>query len=327
MGTRINVQQGSPDWLVWREGKKTASQAPIAMKCAPSYWATRSWDDLRAVQAGINPPVSPRLQQIFDLGHAGEKVARAILEKKYCSTFQPACFQEGSYAASLDGIGPVWDVKHNANIPAWIEIKTITRSDSVLVRHIMANKHEAEYRNRVPPYIWWQLVHQEFCLSGSGYPEDRKCVLAVYGDMVYDGLLCVEIPRHALQADVKHLISQWERFDEGADHGWDKARFSQAAMRWRKCRASYDNAREELAKAQKDLLEMMNVGESITGAGIKVNWRETIGAVKWQNLARSLWAEAVAAGIRNDELDELANRFRAEDKKGWVVEQENNPPN
>ena len=50
----VPIEQNTPEWLDWRKGKATASQAAIIMGAAPNYWKVRTWEDLALEHAGLS---------------------------------------------------------------------------------------------------------------------------------------------------------------------------------------------------------------------------------------------------------------------------------
>lgn len=100
----INLQQGSQEWLDWRQGVFTASDAP-AMMGVSKY---KSRDELIKEKAtGKTRPVTPELQAIFDEGHQTEDLARPIIEAEIGESLYNVVAVADDLphiAASFDGI-------------------------------------------------------------------------------------------------------------------------------------------------------------------------------------------------------------------------------
>lgn len=99
----IDVEQGSPEWLVYRRSKKMASEAAALMGCAP--WFPRTAYELFEVKSGRREVrVTPAMARGVEL----EARARALYEVERGDLMVPYVVEgEEDCAASLDGLS--WD--------------------------------------------------------------------------------------------------------------------------------------------------------------------------------------------------------------------------
>ena len=145
----VPLEQNSDQWQEWRASVRSASDAPVIMGAAPSYWQKRTWDDLR------NPPereVSEFTRRLWDMGHRRE----AWYREAHGLPIEPACVQRGDYAASLDGF-------FEGLGDSWWEIKSVRSGSSRMWTRFPVGMHYSEVREHMLaelPHVWWQLVHQ-----------------------------------------------------------------------------------------------------------------------------------------------------------------------
>lgn len=129
--------QGTPEWLEWRAGKFTASDAPAAMGASP--YKTRQ-ELVRELATGIRKDNSDK-QWLFDRGHEAEALGRPIAEQIIGEELYPCCVEDDDYAASLDGLTMdekiIWECK------LWSEEKAARVREGA-----------------IPDQDYWQCVHQ-----------------------------------------------------------------------------------------------------------------------------------------------------------------------
>lgn len=184
------IEQGTDEWLRWRKNKQTASDACVVMNCAPAYRKIKTPADLRESKHPdyAEPPVSDFTQRMFDMGHLRETQVRDYIGSEGMGYYIPICLESVRFnagdagdmglAASYDGvINCVGDDFYDQ--PIWLEVKTTGYGErSSIWKHIKANLNNPIARERVPPHIWWQLVHQAVVLQ----PQSGCMSLVVYLD-------------------------------------------------------------------------------------------------------------------------------------------------
>tara|TARA_R110001592_G_scaffold176496_2_gene416049 strand:- start:3394 stop:4329 length:936 start_codon:yes stop_codon:yes gene_type:complete len=158
---RIDIEQGTPEWLEWRKGFKTGSNAPKALGDSP-YQSRHAY--MTELLNGTSKPIHKKTAEIFQKGHDAEAAARPIVEQILSQTegrpitLAPACCEmeesdwpkeiprpmreslEGKMAASLDGL---------------------SQDGTIIFEHKLWNSklNEAIDEGELPNHIVWQLEH------------------------------------------------------------------------------------------------------------------------------------------------------------------------
>lgn len=283
-----DLVQGSKEWLEWRLKHLQASEAAIIMSCAPAYWESRTWNDLRAEKAGMGVEPSEFAKKLFASGHEAEETCRKELEEYFMCEFSPLCGETkiGSYGASFDG----WNEVPSHRI-AWIEVKHPTRADSKLFTDIAMCGSDATRRltiRKEHPHIFWQLVHQARVASDNWNQKKIKASFALLVIWRSPGVrLFVEFPVEDLLAEWPKLEERWESFSRGEPQGRADEEWKLAAERWIKSSKILAAAKKEEADAKKALIELVPEGEKEQeGCGVKVLSYVRDGRVDWEKMAR-----------------------------------------
>lgn len=135
---QVSLDQGSPEWLRWRETGIGASEAAAIMGVSPWDTAYSLWE----VKTGRKPPkpMNPAMQR----GKEMEEVARQAYEAETGELVTPMCAEHGAYSwmkSSLDGITFSGDIT--------LEIKCPGQKD-----------HALALNGIVPPKYFPQVQHQ-----------------------------------------------------------------------------------------------------------------------------------------------------------------------
>lgn len=98
----LDLPQGSPEWLAERRRWATASELPAIMRIKGAYGNRAKL--LESKRTGVDKPVSPTTQAIFDRGHAVEVELRAWCEAKLGMRFEPVVMldEKAGILASID---------------------------------------------------------------------------------------------------------------------------------------------------------------------------------------------------------------------------------
>ncbi len=103
---RVDLEQRSPEWLAWREGKITATMAGVIVGNSVSKQTPLSlWEELTGRKEATPP--NEFLQRIMDRGSALEPEARDRYVWMSGNSVKDCCVQHDEHdwaAASLDGI-------------------------------------------------------------------------------------------------------------------------------------------------------------------------------------------------------------------------------
>lgn len=134
---KINIQQGSPEWLAWRKTKVTATDAAIIMGLNPFKTPYKLWQQ----KLGLIPP--DKITDKMLEGQELEPEARKFYSFISC-TIEPLVVINNDFpwqAASLDGI-------------------TIEEGREEFLVEIKCGKHAYEVAPEVPSYYYTQIQHQ-----------------------------------------------------------------------------------------------------------------------------------------------------------------------
>lgn len=103
--TRLNLEQGTPEWLEARRSKVTASKIPAILGLPDAYGTPLT--TFEEMVNGTVEQISSFKQRLFDKGHQTEAVLREFFDGQQGSKFKPAVILSTEYPdllASLDGI-------------------------------------------------------------------------------------------------------------------------------------------------------------------------------------------------------------------------------
>lgn len=103
---RLNLIQGSPEWIAHRARHFNASDAPAMLGCSP--YKTRA--QLLAELHGAVTEVDAATQRRFDEGHRFEALARPLAEEIIGEDLAPVVGTSGELSASFDGLTMMGDV-------------------------------------------------------------------------------------------------------------------------------------------------------------------------------------------------------------------------
>lgn len=249
---RIDLEQGSQEWLDWRRGKRMASETAAVMGVSPY----QSPSQIRAAKQGRDKTfVTAAMQR----GHDEEPRARAAYEEASGILYQPGVFENGDYGASADGITMEGD--------QLLEIKTPAKGkDSERWREV-----ESGF---ISDYDLAQVQHQ-MMVTGAA-----DCVF-----MVWDGedYVSIVVPRD--EAYFERIREAWDAFwptiEERDDDLW-----AEAAEGYRIAKAEADRAAKILEAAKSRLIEL-TAGNYSGGCGVSVTKVERKGSVDWKAVQKN----------------------------------------
>lgn len=176
-----NVVQGSPEWKALRAKHLTASEAPVMM--GASYHKTRD-ELLTEKKTGMEPEVSPALQDVYNRGHAAEAAIRPYIESVIGEDLFPATGTRGELLASFDGI----------------TFDELTVFEHKLWNEGLATSIEA---GDLRPHYYWQL-EQQLLVSGA------EKVIFVCSDGTPEN--CVWMEYTAVPGRSEELLKGWKQF-------------------------------------------------------------------------------------------------------------------
>lgn len=100
---RVQFEQGSNDWLKWRQGLLTATDAPMLLGVSPYATPYKGWQR----KLGLIP--EQQETEPMRRGKRDEPIAREWFIKEYGIEMEPCCVESDEFnfiGASLDGLSP-----------------------------------------------------------------------------------------------------------------------------------------------------------------------------------------------------------------------------
>lgn len=164
---KIELEQGSPEWLQWRKGLLTATDAPMLMGVSPYVTPYKGWQR----KVGLADEQSTTAAMLR--GREDEPIARREFIEEYGINMTPCCIESDKYnfcGASLDGISDcgqyILEVKSNGD-------------------HYHNNLDKG-----IPDFHMMQMQHQLLCTDSTAsmgfyvsYNKGKKIIKEVYPDL------------------------------------------------------------------------------------------------------------------------------------------------
>lgn len=154
---RVDFQQGSPEWLLWRQGGLGGSDAASILNVAPVYWQNANRAALLAYKAshhgrGYERKTDKNKSAAMMRGTLMEPIARQAYRERTGNDVEPDCGIHDVHdflRASFDGLNKAGDLV--------VEIKCVNSDD-----------HAQALAGLVPSHYWPQVQH---LLLVSGAPR------------------------------------------------------------------------------------------------------------------------------------------------------------
>ena len=299
----VDIEQNTPPWYDWRRFKCSASDAPILMNAAPSYWETRTWAELRArlhAEAAGEPVPAPKifLDRAYGAGHAAEEAARAWFNDRQGIRATPRCASrdvDGGIvlAASFDAIETAYRVH--------AEIKTATSPKSK-INNLVGDP--AALQDDAFAYVRWQLVHHAAVLADDAANYGFHVVVAGVspaGKRVHGA---VAVDPCTLLDDVPPLVDRWTRFLAGHDQERLDDAWREAAGEWLAADDAVKAAQKRQREAKARLLALVAADDDPLhlqqGHGVRVSTYERTD-VRWKDVAAHY-------GLSEDDIRDAAGK-------------------
>lgn len=254
MSTIVQLRQGSPEWLAYRQGMRNASESAAVLGLSPwvtphQLWLQKTGRVAHAANAAMQH------------GTEMEPLARHAYEVETGNVMQPLVLQDGPYSASLDGMTLDGDLI--------VEIKCPVRGQK---SSLWATACEGQ----VPPCYQVQIQHQ-LMVSGA-----QRAHL-----WVFDGQSGLLVPVDRDEGAMGDIRSAWETFEPYllndtppplADRDTrirDDAPWLTAALSYQAAKREADLATERLDCAKQALLALSSHARE-SGAGVTVTrfWKQ-----------------------------------------------------
>ena len=211
---RVFFEQGSAEWLEWRQSLRTASETPTVMNVNPY----QSQNALRKQKAEQKPTF---VNEAMVRGSNMEPIARAAVGEELGIRLEPRCYEMGLFGASLDAFGEL------EGVDIIVEIKCPS-SPSSAYWDDLDEKHPT----------FWQLVHQKLCSGAERtflytYDEDRSRLQEC----------------HITEDHFTQLIEAWNKFESERT---DEA-FGEIAKEYKSLKRIEKQIKDELSAISKTL--------------------------------------------------------------------------
>lgn len=284
---RVEFDQGSPEWLTWRRGLLTATDAPMLMGVSPYVTPFKGW------QRKIGQIPEQEETEPMRRGKRDEPIAREWFIKEYGIDMEPCCVESDTYnfiGASLDGLSKCRKYL--------LEIKS------------NGDQYHFGLNGGLPEFHWMQMQHQ--FLSTDLLPE-KGFYLSwnKSGPIVKE----VNIDREWLEGYVPKARDFWKKvvfFDPPAlsnkdyrdmslESGWQSY-----AEQYRKVCDQITSLEEIKDSYRKELIKICGE-DSGAGHGIKVIKKFVKGRIDYKEVVETM----------NVQFDE--SHFRKSPTSSWAI--------
>lgn len=284
----INLEQGSKEWLDFRDKKIGASDVPIILGISPYSTPLELWKR----KIGFSPALELNFAMKF--GRDNESRVRELMNIALDEHFEPVVVQhekEDWAIASLDGI--------SKDLTKIIEIKCCGFAD-----------HELAKQSIVPekyfPQVQWQMFvtgcrELYYC---SFYKEELIFFKVEYDVEFIDKcfLACSDF-NHRLLDYVPPLSTLKDRENIESDD------FAIAASDYIKARETLKEAEKQEKYYKEKLLEFAkDKNRNLEGFGLKLSIVEKKGNVKWEKITKKYEIPA-----------DILDSYREESKSHWKI--------
>lgn len=152
---KVNLEQGSQEWLQWRKKLLTATDAAILLGKSPYVTPFQGWQR----KCGLIP--EQKTTAAMERGHRDEPIARALFIQEYGINMTPCCIESENYnfiGASLDGLS---DCEQYI-----LEVKSQRPVDQVPELHMIQMQHQmlcTDWKSKKAFYVsHWEGVNKVF---------------------------------------------------------------------------------------------------------------------------------------------------------------------
>jgi len=264
---RIDLEQGSLAWKLYRMEHHNASEAGALMGVAPAWMQMNTPYKLWQFKQG---EFEVKENGFMRHGTRNEPVARAKLSHTLLQAFEDAVFEDGIYSASLDGYSV-----DAAGTTTKVEIKCPAAGKK-------SESWKFAVNGEIPPHYYWQIIHQEMVC-----PTDVTFFAVYDADSCELIILDMDEAMAGWRDDVPKLREAWESFIETPpEPDWEE----KSSGEWLRAEVAFEAAKtaladaEELVKQTKQDLIDLTVTERARGAIVEVSKRQRKGAIQYKQV-------------------------------------------
>ena len=299
-----DLEQRTPEWHAWREGRHTASAAASLVGAEPE-WMTREPGEFG--------------EMMMEHGEFNEPLIVAEMAWGFGIEIAPMCIERAvdpKITASLDGL-----TTDGESGPEWWELKcpAVGRSSATW---------QSALNQRVDEHHWWQLTHQALALGVLDGETATQCrfVVAVAGPVKFDpghvfgvftegrpwSIATWTWPIEVFADDAAIIAARWELANAGDHPGSplhrpgrpvDVSDPDEIARAWIDMKELDGIVNGRLKMLRSHVLHMSEQGLTSDLLSIKESPRK--GNIGWERMAREFAAEGVV-------VDDIKDEFRAE---------------
>ena len=280
----IEFEQGTEEWLKWRQSKWCASEAGIIMMCAPSWMQYRTWDDLRLVKAGF-AEYDAWTKAMFEHGHEREVEVRDWYNGKYGYDFQPVCMESQKYqnmTASLDG----FDNYLGRN--RWIEIKCPAPLPDSRKRWYDGVRTFED----LPDYHKWQVYHQFAAMD-----TDNASLHYIIAPVDQEPIVINREFTWTDRYEVEELYGQWVKWENYEQPGRDDTEWRETVGAYNNIKVQIDSLSRELSRQRNVMIALAENSGLSYGCGLRVIETKRQGPIDKQQM-RDLGVKCVCDEYR-----------------------------
>lgn len=294
----VELVQGSPEWLAWRETRYTASQAPSVMGVNP--WFPRNAYELYRLRTGQE---EVKVTAAMIAGQDAEPRIRELVEAELGFTGRAICVER-----DVDGV------------PLAASLDWLSGDNSLIIdfkRPMKGSESEAWQKVESGHYDW-QLLHQLACC-----PEAVKAAVAIYAH----DLDQIKLTPYVIRDDprLEQLIETWKLYHSYVERMEPPPSGEQTDEEWLALAGEYKRLSAEVSsiedrlKSIKDWMSeraatsaSIGLECSAFGGGVKVTKVSRKGNVNWQ--AKPIKEALAQAGVDPE-------KYRGKGSSYWMVTQ------
>lgn len=279
---KVNFEQGSDEWLNWRKGLLTATDAAMLLGVSPYVTPYKGW------QRKIGDAPEQAMNAAMQRGHDDEPIARALFIKEYGINMVPCCVESDIYnfiGSSLDGISDCGRYI--------LELKSQRPVDEVPEFHMHQMQHQLLSTDNTAEKCFyvshWQGVNKTFEVYPN--PDWQKDYLPKAKEF-WKGVVFRE-PPPLTNKDYRDMneVTGWYAF----------------ANEYKRITAEIKTLEDLKESYRKELIKLCG-DESCMGAGIKVMKKFSKGRIDYKEACDEL-------NIRDDMLE----HYRKPGASSWAI--------